>query len=134
MLSLGRTIRDNGLFYILVVSYGVMIFNMTSALWFGDGVNIFATYTDAATLPEVLIDHNKVYWSKTSFLFLTLLLLALNVDFRAAAGLAAVFWSSSLIVMFGGSPTLAFVLLLGVLLISQQIMTKRFFGKHQAAH
>ncbi|MEM6914297.1 MAG: hypothetical protein AAF511_10010 [Pseudomonadota bacterium] len=129
MAGLNTYLQRNWLFFIFLASYGYAITSMTMGLWFGDGVNIFASYSSASTLPEVIIDANKVYWAKTSFLFLTLLLLGLNLNARAAAGLGATFWSTSLIVMFGPTPTLVFTLALGVLLIAQQIRRKRLFGE-----
>ncbi|MEO1658397.1 MAG: hypothetical protein AAFR65_11805 [Pseudomonadota bacterium] len=132
MVGLVNHIRANGIFYVLVMSYGYLIYNMPSALWFGDGVNIFATYSDAQGLSEVVLDANKVYWSKTCFLFLTLLLLALSFDFRAAAGIGAVFWASSLILMFGASTTLIGVLILGGLLILQQVLKGKVFAQRES--
>ena len=122
-------IRSDWLFYLFVVSYAYTLSNMTFHLWFGEGINIFATYSDAVLPAQVVIDANKVYWSKSSFLFSTLLLLALNVDIRAASGLAAAFWSGSLILNFGPSATLIFVLLIGLALVGQQIRRGSVFAK-----
>ena len=124
MKTLRYKIRTNWAFYLLIISYAYLILNMTLRLWFGDGINIFATYSDAATEAEMLMDANKVYWSKTSFLFLTLLLYGLNFDYRFVVGTAACFWSSSLILMFGTSPVLLGVATLGAILLIQQIMRK----------
>ncbi|NRB51876.1 MAG: hypothetical protein HRU41_29660 [Saprospiraceae bacterium] len=124
MKTLRYKIRTNWAFYLLIISYAYLILNMTLRLWFGDGINIFATYSDAATEAEMLMDANKVYWSKTCFLFLTLLLYGLNFDYRFVVGTAASFWSSSLILMFGTSPVLLGVATLGAILLIQQIMRK----------
>lgn len=129
MISLRYKIRTDWLFYLLVLSYAYLVFKMTYALWFGGGINIFASYSDATSAPEMIVDANKVYWSKTCFLFGTLLLVGLNVDIRAAAGLGATFWSASLIAMFGASPTLIAALVIGLLLLGQQISRKEFFEK-----
>lgn len=129
MVSLRYQIRTDWLFYLLVLSYAYLVCRMTYALWLGGGVNIFASYSDAATASEMIIDANKVYWSKTCFLFGTLLLVGLNVDIRAAAGLGATFWSASLIAMFGASPTLIAALVIGLLLVGQQVLRKAFFAK-----
>ncbi|MEO1712778.1 MAG: hypothetical protein AAFU60_05525 [Bacteroidota bacterium] len=111
-------------FYLLVLGYSYLILNMTVRLWFGEGINIFATYSDAPTAAEMLVDANKVYWSKTCFLFLTLLLYSLNFDYRFATGIGASFWSGTLILMFGPSPVLLAVGILGMLLVTQQIVRK----------
>ena len=78
MQKLLNNIRTDWLFYFLVLGYLYLVASMTVQLWFGDGVNIFASYSTPTTPAEILLDANKVYWSKTSFLFLTLLLLAFN--------------------------------------------------------
>lgn len=129
MIKLRYSIRKDWLFYLVVIGYVYLIINMTIPLWFGDGVNIFATYSDAATIADITADANKVYWSKTSYLFLILLLHSLNFDFRFVAGVGSTFWSSSLILMFGPNPTLISVLILGILLIVQQIWRKHVFYK-----
>lgn len=129
MTSLRYQIRSDWLFYLLVLSYAYLVVSMTYRLWSGGEVNIFATYSDAATAPEMIVDANKVYWSKTCFLFGTLLLIGLNVDIRAAAGLGATFWSASLIVMFGASPVLLLAFGIGFLLVGQQILRGAFFAK-----
>ncbi|MEM9285949.1 MAG: hypothetical protein AAGA39_08695 [Pseudomonadota bacterium] len=133
MTGLVHHMRANGLFYLLVLSYSYLVITMTSRLWFGDGVNIFATYTDAQTLNQVVLDANKVYWSKTSFLFLTLFFLALRLDHRLAAGMGATFWSSSLILMFGPSLTLMGAFTIGALLVVQQVSTRRIFARRDAS-
>jgi len=133
MASLRYQIRTDWLFYLLVLSYAYLVCKMTYALWFGGGINIFASYSDAATASEMIVDANKVYWSKTCFLFGTLLLVGLNVDIRAAAGLGATFWATSLIVMFGASPTLIAALVIGVLLVGQQVLRKALFAKQNEA-
>jgi len=101
---------------------------MTLRLWFGGGVNIFASYSNV-TGAKVLIDANKVYWSKTCFLFLSILLYALNFDYRFAVGLAATFWAVSLILMFGPTPVLFGVMLVGVILVVQQKFRNQIFSK-----
>ena len=120
-------ILKDWLFYLLLIGYGYLIFNMTYGLWFGGGVNIFASYSDAATVAEITADANKVYWAKTCFLFGTFLLVALNFDFRTAAGMGAIFWSGSLIIMFGATPVLLVVAALGILLTGQQIRRGQTF-------
>eukprot|EP00439_Symbiodinium_sp_Y106_P088655 s1_g1191.t1 len=124
MPKLRYPISKDWLFYLLVLSYGYLIFNMTSALWFGGGVNIYESYS-AATDPSVqIVDANYVYWSKTCFLFLSMLLFALNFDYRAGVGLAATFWAVSLILMFGITPNLAVAGVLGTSIFVQQIVRK----------
>ncbi|MEO0895334.1 MAG: hypothetical protein AAFY71_02865 [Bacteroidota bacterium] len=125
MTFLRYSIRTDWLFYLLVIGYAYLIANMTFRLWFGEGINIFATYSEAPTAESMLIDANKVYWSKTCFLFLTLFLYSLRLDYRFVAGLAATFWSVSLITMFGPSPILLFVSALGGGLIIQQLARKQ---------
>ena len=125
MKILRYRIQTDWAFYLLVIGYAYLIINMTLRLWFGEGINIFATYSAATTDAEMLIDANKVYWSKTCFLFLTLLLYALNFDYRFVVGVAAGFWSGSLILMFGTSPILLAVALLGTALVIQQILRKQ---------
>jgi|GEM_PF-2793130 len=125
-------IRSDWPFYLLVFSYGFMIINMTVPLWFGDGVNIFATYSTAATEAEMIVDANKVYWSKTCFLFGTLLLMWLNVDIRAAAGLAAMFWAGSLTLVFGANTTIMGAGALGTLLVALQLWRGALFSPRHA--
>ncbi|MEM7435291.1 MAG: hypothetical protein AAF436_09085 [Myxococcota bacterium] len=120
-------VRTDWLFYLFLVAYGTLIIRMTLGLWSDAGINVFATYSAAATPSDMIVDANKVYWSKTCFLFGTLLLAGLNIDLRAAVGLAAVFWSSSLIAMFGPGPNLVAVLVVGVLLVGQQGWRREFF-------
>ncbi|WOE75538.1 hypothetical protein [Alterisphingorhabdus coralli] len=122
------SLKSDWLFYLFLLSYAYLIINMTARLWFGDGVNIFASYSDAALPAQVIIDANKVYWSKTCFLFSILLLMGLNVDFRAAAGLGGVFWSSSLMIMFGFSQTLIGAFAMGLLLVALQLWRGQFFS------
>ncbi|MEM7346419.1 MAG: hypothetical protein AAF485_19435 [Chloroflexota bacterium] len=121
-------VSKNWLFYIFVIGYAYFVTNMTYSLWFGGGVNIFATYSDAATVAEVIVDHNKIYWSKTTFLFLTLFLYAFNLDYRFVVGLGATFWSVSLLLMFGSAPILIMNVVLGSLLIVQHIWWNRIFS------
>lgn len=128
MKNLRYNIRTDWIFYLVVIGYSYLIINMTLRLWFGGGINIFATYSDAATTVDMLIDANKVYWSKTCFLFLTLLLFALNFDYRFVVGLAASFWSASLMLMFGPSPVLVSVALLSGGLLIQQVLRKEIFS------
>ena len=132
MKNLRYNIRTDWLFYLLVIGYAYLIVKMTFSLWFGGGVNIFATYSDAPTAAEMLVDANKVYWSKPCFLFLTILLYTLNFDYRFAAGCAASFWAVSLILMFGVSPVLLAVALVGVGLVVQQVLRKQVFSTAQA--
>ncbi len=121
-------VSKDWVFYIFVIGYAYFVTNMTYFLWFGGGVNIFATYSDAATAAEVIVDHNKIYWSKTTFLFLTLFLYAFNLDYRFAVGLGATFWSVSLLLMFGPAPILIMNVVLGSLLIIQQIWRNQVFS------
>ena len=128
MKLLRYKIRTDGLFYLFVLSYAYLILNMTLRLWFGEGINIFSTYSEATTAAEMLVDANKVYWSKTCFLFLSLLLYSLNFDYRMAVGIAATFWSSSLMLMFSPSPILIGVTLMGGGLVAQQLVRKQVFS------
>ena len=114
------SIKADWLFYVFLASYAYLILNMTVRLWFGDGINIFATYSDATVPAQAILDANKVYWSKTCFLFGTLLMTGLGLDFRVAAGTAASFWSASLILMFGPSVNLIGALIIGVALVALQ--------------
>ena len=114
--------------YLLILAYTTLIVRMTYGLWFGDGINIFASYSDATDPAQVILDANKVYWSKTCFLFGTLLLVALNVDFRAAVGATALFWAGSLTLMFGTSVTLLATLVLGALLLGLQVYRSQLFN------
>lgn len=127
MLKLRYAVQKDWPFYVLVIGYAYLVIRMTFGLWFGDGVNIFASYSEPASSTQILIDANKVYWSKTSYLFLTIILYTLNFDYRFAAGFAAGFWSSSLILMFGPTPTLVFTLVMSLVLIAQQIQRKQIF-------
>ncbi|MEL6255820.1 MAG: hypothetical protein AAFR87_27695 [Bacteroidota bacterium] len=131
MQNLRYNLRHDWAFYLLILGYSYLIISMTIRLWFGGGVNIFTSYSDASNPAEMLIDANKVYWSKTSFLFLTLLFYFLNFDFRFGAGIAATFWSASLILMFGMSPNLIFVLLIGIALIVQQVLRKQLLSQEK---
>ena len=123
------SLKTDWLFYLFLASYAYLILNMTIRLWFGDGINIFATYSDAATPAQVILDANKVYWSKTCFLFGTLLLTGLGLDIRAAAGTAATFWSASLIIMFGASVNLVFALIIGAALVLLQIKRREIVAR-----
>jgi len=125
MNPLRYNLRHDWVFYLLIAGYTYLILNMTLRLWIGGGINIFATYSEAPTAADMLIDANKVYWSKTCFLFLTLLLYFLNFDYRFAAGVGATFWAGTLIIMFGPSPVLLAVSLLGTALIIQQLLRKQ---------
>ncbi|MEL6841880.1 MAG: hypothetical protein AAFP02_01595 [Bacteroidota bacterium] len=128
MKNLRYQIRTDWVFYLLVIGYTYLILNMSIRLWFGGGINIFATYSEATSATEMLVDANKVYWSKTCFLFLTILLYALNFDYRFVAGVAASFWAASLILMFGASPVLIAVASVGLMLVIQQIVRKQIFS------
>lgn len=122
-------------FYLLGAGYLYTLGRMTLALWFGDGVNVFATYSDAALPPEVILDANKVYWTKSGFLFSALLLIGFNVDIRAAFGLAAMFWASSIMLIFGAItiPVLA-SFSNGALLVGLQLYRRGFFTQRSAQH
>ncbi|MEM1236228.1 MAG: hypothetical protein AAGI10_04595 [Pseudomonadota bacterium] len=115
-------------FYALLLAYAYLIVRMTSGLWFGDGINIFASYSDTTDPAQFIVDANKVYWAKTCFLFGLLLMMALNVDFRAAAGIGAFYWAVFLMLMFGATPTLAGSVVLGVLTFGLQIYRGEFFS------
>ncbi len=128
MKNLRYNLRTDWLFYLLVISYAYLILNMTSRLWFGGGINIFASYSTASTPADMLVDANKVYWSKTCFLFLTIFLYSLNLDYRFVAGAAASFWAGSLIIMFGPTPVLISVAILGTALITQQVLRKQILS------
>ena len=129
MPKLRYGLKTDWLFYFFVVSYAYLVGSMTMELWFGDGVNVFASYSDATDPAMMVVDANKVYWSKTSFLFLTLFLFALNFDYRTAAGIGASFWAGSLIYNFGITPVLAVSFLTGVGLIAQQIMRNEIWTR-----
>lgn len=127
MLKLRYPIRENVFFYLLLLSYAYLVISMTYALWFGGGVNIFASYSEPTTTAGIILDANKVYWSKTTFLFSTILLYALNLDYRLVAGLGMTFWAGSLIIMFGPTTTLVVGVLIGTCLIAQQIWGREIF-------
>jgi hypothetical protein len=124
MTFLRYPLKTNWMFYLLIIAYAFLIVRMTFALWFGDGINIFATYSGAHTAEDMLVDANYVYWSKTCFLFLTMSLVALNVDFRFAIGLACSFWAISLTLMFGASWVLVIAATLGILLVALQLIRR----------
>lgn len=128
MQKLRYKIQTDWAFYLMILGYSYLIINMTLRLWLGGGINIFATYSEATTPAAMLIDANKVYWSKTCFLFLTLFLFFLNFDYRFAAGCGATFWSATLMLMFGSSPILIVVVLTGLVLIVQQVLRKKIFS------
>jgi hypothetical protein len=117
------------LFYILVIGYGCLVTSMTAKLWFGDGVNIFAAYSDATEAAKFIVDANKVYWAKTNFLFASILLYALNFDYRAAVGLGVTLWSIVLIVMFESSPVILVSLVTGIALVAQQAWRKQLWNR-----
>ncbi|MEO0437286.1 MAG: hypothetical protein AAF098_10295, partial [Pseudomonadota bacterium] len=94
---------------------------MTLGLASSEGVNIFEGYSSVQDPVEMLKDANKIYWSKTCFLFGTLLLTTLNFDFRMAVAIAGGFWSLSLLLIFGSNPTLCAVLVGAVVLSGQQV-------------
>jgi len=100
---------------------------MTVALWFGDGINVYATYSLAQTAEEMIVDANYVYWSKTGFLFLSMFLISLNFDYRFAVGFACSFWSVSLIAMFGASATLVVAACLAIALMALQVGRRQIF-------
>ncbi len=129
MLKLRYSLRSNWLFYFLVVSYAYLVGSMTMNLWFGDGVNVFASYSATTDAGAMLVDANKVYWSKTSFLFLSLFLFALNFDYRTAIGIGATFWSGSLIFNFGATPVLIVAGMTGLGLVVQQIIRKEIWTR-----
>ena len=128
MKNLRYNLRTDWLFYLFVIAYAYLILNMTFRLWFGGGINIFASYSSASTPADMLIDANKVYWSKTCFLFLTLFLYSLNLDYRFVVGVAATFWAGSLIIMFGPTLVLISVAILGTALITQQVLRKQILS------
>jgi hypothetical protein len=117
------SIGGNWICYLFLASYAYLVTNMTLALWFGDGVNIFASYAEAPTLR----DANEVYWFKTCFLIGVLLLTTLRFDFRVAAGLGAMFWAGSLIYNFGLTQNLIIAAVLGTLVVIQQVWRGEVF-------
>jgi hypothetical protein len=121
MIQLRYPLAQNWLFYLLVVAYAALIGRMTVALWFGDGINVFASYSSASSAAVLVVDANYVYWSKTCFLFLTMLLISLNIDYRFSVGLGSCFWATSLILMFGASPVLLAAAILGLLIAGIQV-------------
>ena len=121
-------IKKDWLLYLFVANYAYLIGRMTLGLWFGEGTNIFASYSSATDVGQVVLDANKVYWSKTCFLFGTLFLVVMNVDFRFAVGIAAAFWAGSLMLMFGPTSTLIATLAVAVILCIQQIWRGQVFG------
>jgi len=128
MKAIRYNIKKDWAFYLLVLGYAYLIANMTVKLWFGEGINIFKTYSDAVSPLDLIADANKVYWSKTCFLFLTILLYALKFDYRFGAGIGATFWSVSLILMFGLSPILVGVMTIGIVLIVQQVFRSQILS------
>ncbi|MEM9775275.1 MAG: hypothetical protein AAF902_11895 [Chloroflexota bacterium] len=126
-MKLRYKIQKDWLFYLFVIGYVYFVGNMTIRLWFGGGINIFANYSDAATAAEMMVHANQVYWSKTTFLFLTILLYSFSLDYRLVVGIGATFWALSLILMFGVTPILILNVILGPLIIGQQIWRKQIF-------
>ena len=125
-MRLRYNLKEDFLFYLLVAAYAWLVLSMTYRLWFGGGVNIFATYSAAGDdAARMLVDANYVYWSKTGFLFLSILLFALRLDYRFVVGAGIAFWSGSLLLMFGVKPVLALALLLGLSLVGVQIYRGR---------
>lgn len=114
--------------YLLILAYATLIVRMTHGLWFGDGINVFASYSTPTDPAQVILDANKVYWSKTCFLFGTMLLIGFRVDFRAAVSLAALFWAGSLMLMFGLTFTLGFTLVLAALIFGLQVYRGQLFN------
>ena len=125
MRALRFDLRKDWLFYAFVVSYALLIGRMTIGLWFGDGINIFATYSPAVDATQMLMDANKIYWSKTCFLFGTLALFSLNIDYRFAVACGAAFWSASLIGMFTLTPILGVTLAGALALCVQQVWRRQ---------
>lgn len=132
MAMLRYSLKKDLLFYLFVIGYGYLIGSMSYGLWWTGEVNIFASYSQAASAEAMLLDANKVYWSKTCFLFGTLLLTGLRVDFRAASGLMAALWAGSLVAMFSITPVLTVVAILGVLLLIQQVFRGQVFSAREA--
>ena len=128
MPGLRFDIKKDWLIYLFVANYAFMIGRMTLGLWSADGINIFTSYSIAPDDAQLILDANKIYWSKTCFLFSTLLMFALNVDFRFAVGAAATFWAVSLMVMFSVTPTLIGGTIFGLALCAQQIWRGEVFG------
>lgn len=129
MIKFRYSFSKDWLFYLLVIGYGYLIISMTSKLWFGDGVNVFANYSDTKQAAEFVVDANKVYWAKTNFLFASILLYALNFDYRAAVGLGAALWSTILMLMFDASPVLLVSLVVGIALVVQQIWRNQLWNR-----
>ena len=101
---------------------------MTAKLWFGEGVNIFASYSNAKETADFIVDANKVYWAKTNFLFASILLYALNFDYRTAIGLGSVLWSTILIALFGTSSMLLIILTTGLALVVVQARRRQIWS------
>jgi hypothetical protein len=108
-------------YFLMLASYGFLVISMTFRLWFGDGVNIFASYSSAADPAVMLVDANYVYWSKTGFLFSTLLLYGLKFDYRFVAGVGMLFWAGSLMLMFAPTLVLMVAFLIGASLVGLQV-------------
>lgn len=121
MPFLKYNLKTDWVFYLFVASYAFLVTRMTFGLASAEGINIFTSYSSAQDLAQLLEDANKVYWSKSCFLFVTLFLTALNLDFRMAVGIAGAFWSLSLLIMFGPTFNLIAVLIGAVVLLTQQI-------------
>lgn len=134
MAFLRYPLKTNLPFYLLIAAYSLLIARMTMALWFGDGINVFESYSDATTAEAMLVDANFVYWSKTCFLFLTMLMIAANFDGRFAIGLGCSFWAISLSLMFGASPVLLAATAAGVLIVGVQIKRGEVLRSQRAAH
>ena len=128
MPRLRYNLKTDFLFYLLVVAYAYAIGTMTFRLWYGDGVNIFASYSDATLLSDVILDHNKVYWAKTSFLFSTIFLFAFRFDYRAALGIGAMIWGGALIALFDPTPPVLFMFANGALLTALQAWRGEVFS------
>ncbi|MEM1401907.1 MAG: hypothetical protein AAGG55_01130 [Pseudomonadota bacterium] len=133
MPGLRFDIKKDWLIYLFVANYGFMIGRMTLGLWSAEGINIFTSYSIAPDASQLILDANKIYWSKTCFLFSTLLMFSLNVDFRFAVGAAATFWAVSLMVMFSVTPTLIGGTIFGLALCAQQIWRGDVFGARRTA-
>ncbi|MEM1142713.1 MAG: hypothetical protein AAGI88_09025 [Pseudomonadota bacterium] len=129
MPTLRFDIKKDWLLYLFVANYALLIGRMTLGLWSSEGINIFSSYSLAPDAAQMVLDANKIYWSKTCFLFGTLFLFALNFDFRFAFGVAAVFWAGSLSLMFAPTPILLVTLLGAAALCGQQIWRKQILSR-----
>ena len=128
-MKLRYSLKNDWVFYLLILSYGFLVARLTYTLWFGGGINLFASYSDSVSSEQMIANANIIYWSKTSFLYLTLLLFSLNFDYRFAVGVGCSFWAISLLVIFGVKPLLIVATIIGLALIAIQLVRKEVWNK-----